>query len=36
MEFISYGIIVFFGSIIIYEIAKLLIGSYKDKQNGKS
>ena len=36
MEIISYGIIVLFGSIIIYEVAKLLIGSYKDKQNGKS
>ena len=36
MEIISYGIIVLFGSIIIYETAKLLIGSYKDKKNGKS
>ena len=36
MEYISYGIMTLFVSVLVIETFKLFIGSYKDKQNGKN
>jgi hypothetical protein len=36
MEILSYVFIAGFIGILTYETGKLIIGSYKDKKNGKS
>ena len=36
MGFVAYVMILVFAGFIGYEIGKLVIGSYKDKQNGKN
>lgn len=36
MAYLAYGLVIAFFALIGYEIGKLIIGSIKDRANGKS